>query len=624
MPKDPIAKARKKRISARRQVRGVEVAEHSPVEHHEPEPGSAPKAHHARLGQWFATGICGNDITSSCLYVAAIATRFAGRLAPFCLLAVAGLLYLFRKIYAEVVGALPLNGGAYNALLNSTTKFKASIAACMTILSYMATAVISSKTAVAYVDKSLFNVPVIPAIICLLAVFMILSIIGITESARTALAIFIFHIVTLVVLCVAGGIYFFLHPEVFTANWNAPLPGGRGVALALFFGFSAGLLGISGFESSANFVEEQAPGVFPKTLRNMWIAVTVFNPLIALLALGVLPMPVITFKDNQDYLLAIMGGQASGAWLQTVVAVDAALVLCGAVLTSFVGVSGLVRRMTLDRCLPQLLLKENRRGTNHRIFILFFLLCTSIILVTGGDLLALAGVYTLSFLGVMALFVIGNILLKVRRSRMRRPVRAGWPTVILALSLTVAGLIGNIKIDSRNLKFFLTYFVPTVIVVGLMFLRIHLLKVLLVMLRGIAARLGRFQERMSKRIMDKIDAINSLGIIFFTRGDSLASLNSAMLYVRQNELTKRVRVIHLFDKRQDVPEDLERDLEMLDEAYPEIKIDLVLRKGKFNPKTIEKLSKEYGVEKNYMFIGAPGDKFPHNLEDLGGVRIILE
>jgi len=34
-----------------------------------------------RLGQWLATGICGNDITSSCLYVAAIAAVYAGVLA---------------------------------------------------------------------------------------------------------------------------------------------------------------------------------------------------------------------------------------------------------------------------------------------------------------------------------------------------------------------------------------------------------------------------------------------------------------------------------------------------------------------------------------------------------------
>ena len=60
--------------------------------------------------------------------------------------------------------------------------------------------------------------------------------------------------------------------------------------MAILFGFAAGLLGISGFESSANFIEEQEKGVFPKTLRNMWIAVALFNPLISFLATCVMPM----------------------------------------------------------------------------------------------------------------------------------------------------------------------------------------------------------------------------------------------------------------------------------------------------------------------------------------------
>jgi hypothetical protein len=29
------------------------------------------------------------------------------------------------------------------------------------------------------------------------------------------------------------------------------------------------------------------------------------------------------------------------------------------------------------------------------------------------------------------------------------------------------------------------------------------------------------------------------------------------------------------------------------------------------------------VPKNYMFIGAPGQDFPHNLSELGGVRLII-
>ena len=107
---------------------------------------------HGGLGQLAATAICGNDITSSCLYVSALAILAAGRWAPLALLMVAGLLYLFRSIYSEVVGALPLNGGAYNALLNTTSKFRASIAACLTILSYMATAVLSANEAIHYLQ----------------------------------------------------------------------------------------------------------------------------------------------------------------------------------------------------------------------------------------------------------------------------------------------------------------------------------------------------------------------------------------------------------------------------------------------------------------------------------------
>jgi hypothetical protein len=47
-------------------------------------------------------------------------------------------LVTFRRIYAEVVGAIPLNGGAYNVLLNTATKRLAAFAATLTILSCMA------------------------------------------------------------------------------------------------------------------------------------------------------------------------------------------------------------------------------------------------------------------------------------------------------------------------------------------------------------------------------------------------------------------------------------------------------------------------------------------------------
>jgi len=70
-----------------------------------------------KLGQWQSTAICGNDITSSCLYVTGLCVADAGIWAPICLLMVGVTLYLFRAVYGEAVTALPLNGGAYNVLL---------------------------------------------------------------------------------------------------------------------------------------------------------------------------------------------------------------------------------------------------------------------------------------------------------------------------------------------------------------------------------------------------------------------------------------------------------------------------------------------------------------------------
>ncbi|HZK12902.1 MAG TPA: APC family permease, partial [Desulfobaccales bacterium] len=404
-----------------------------------------------RLGQWSATAICGNDITSSCLYVAAIATVYAHALAPLALLIVGGILYLYRKIYTEVVEALPLNGGAYNCLLNSTRKFSAALAACLTILSYLATAVISGKTAAEYLETLLPFLPPMEVTTAILIIFAGLAIVGITESSRVALVIFIFHISALTLLLVFGLVYVVQHGGAWAQNWQS-LTQDVNWPTALFFGVSASLLGVSGFESSANFVEQQQPGVFRLTLRNMWVAVMVFNPLIALLALQILPVAEIL--KHHDDMLTFVGFLTGGHLLHGLVVIDAGLVLSGAVLTSFIGVTGLVQRMTLDQCFPQFLLKTNRRGSYHRIILAFLFLCISILYLTHGKLLQLAGVYTISFLGVMTLFGIGNILLKINRPELKRTYRAGWSTVILGIIATSVGIIGNIILDYRFLMYF--------------------------------------------------------------------------------------------------------------------------------------------------------------------------
>jgi amino acid transporter len=113
----------------------------------------------------------------------------AGALASVALALVAVVLY---SIYAEVGSALPLNGGAYNVLLDTTSKAKASVAAILTILSYVATAVLRSNEAAQYAHNLVPGLNVITATWGLLAFFAILNLVGISESASVVLVSFAF------------------------------------------------------------------------------------------------------------------------------------------------------------------------------------------------------------------------------------------------------------------------------------------------------------------------------------------------------------------------------------------------------------------------------------------------
>lgn len=573
-----------------------------------------------KLNQLEATAICGNDISSSCLYVSALAIVYAGQYAWISLLMVAVILFFFRSIYGEVVGALPLNGGAYNALLNTTKKSTAALAATLTILSYMATAVLSGSEAIKYLHSIWNFIPVLPVIIVLLFGFMLLVIQGIGESSKVAIGIFIFHLISLTILS-SFCIYFFtVHGfDTLASNFQTPVEGG--IVSALFLGFSAAMLGISGFESSANYVEEQQEGVFPKTLRNMWIVVTIFNPLIAFLALAILPID--TVVSNHESLLSHMGNVSGGNWLSLLVAIDAALVLSGAVLTSYVGVGGLMERMALDRVLPKFIMKENRRGSPYIIFIFFFILCTSILLVTKGELVKLAGVYTIAFLSVMVLFGFGNLLLKINRKRLPRPERSSWVGLFVAVSAVIAAIIGNIVLNPGYFAIFIEYFVPALTVILFMLYRSHILKTFLIFLDYIFPEHGPVFKTLSKKTKKYLKAINSQQFVFFTNHDDVATLNIVMQYITHNESTKRVKIVAILHEGEKISNKLQKDIEVLDRAYPDIDIEYVEEYGVFGPEKIHELSKRWQIPSNFMFIGSPSEKFPYSIQDLGEVRLII-
>ena len=576
--------------------------------------------HPKKLKQLAATAICGNDITSSCLYVSALCIVYAGQYAFIALLIVGLVLFFFRKIYGEAVGALPLNGGAYNILLNTTSKGNASLAACLTILSYMATAVLSASEAMNYLHSVFPVFPVIIATMVLLTIFLFLTIGGISESATVSIVIFIIHLVVLLIL-ICSAIYFVLVNgiEIAKINFHSPLKGS--VSNAIFLGFSTAMLGITGFETSANFIEEQKPGVFPKTLRNMWILVMIINPVIALLAVSIMPLDMVA--GHETAFLSFMGNRTSGSWLALIVSLDAALVLSGAVLTAFIGVNGLMKRMTLDRIFPQALLKENSRGSSPRILIVFYILCFSILFITAGELAPLAGVYTISFLSVMAFFGFGNLLLKIKRAKLPRPEYAPPFIVFLGILGILIALYGNVKLHPDYLVVFLQYFIPAILIIYLFLKRKVVIHYLLVYANSVFDKIQRASVFSRFHLTKEMRKLNKQPFVYFTKGDNIAILNKVIQYVQENEITQKLKIVTVLQKEQKLNKTFERDFQALDRAYPDIKIEYIQIPGVFGPEIIDRLSEEWNIPHNFMFIGSPSDRFPHRLSDLGGVRLII-
>ena len=575
---------------------------------------------HKKLGELAATAISGNDITSSCLYVSALAIMYAGQYAWISLIIVSVVLYFYRKIYSEAVGALPLNGGAYNILLNTSSKQNAAIAAALTILSYMATAVISSSEAMHYLHHIVPAINVFWFTIGLLFLFMLLIMLGIKESSSVAIFIFIVHLSSIVILLFT--VAYFIYTNGFsTLISNYKLPVNGSITSALFFGFCAAMLGISGFESSANYIEEQERGVFRKTLRNMWVIVSVFNPLLAFAIIAVLPIHMV--NENQESLLSFLGHETGGNWLSMLISIDAVMVLSGAVLTSFIGVTGLMKRLTLDRILPQFLLKENKRGSSPRLLILFFVLCVSVLQITNGELGSMAGLYTISFLLVMTYFGYGNLLLKIKRAKLPRPEVAKSYTVVIAMAAAIMAVYGNVLMHPKYLIVFLQYFIPSVIIVYMLLNRKKVLQQLLIVLQDV---IDGFQNSLRKSVFVLSKTIHGLSkqqFVYFSKGDDISGLNKVIQYVEANEITRNLKIVTVVKESTETHELFLRDIDALDRAFPEIHLEYVQIVGEFNPALIHKLSQEWKIPTNFMFISSPSNKFTYRLEDLNGVRLIM-
>jgi len=473
------------------------------------------------------------------------------------------------------------------------------------------------------------------------------------------------------------------------------------VVTALFYGFSSAMLGVSGFETSSQFVEEQAPGVFPKTLRNMWAGVMFFNPILSLISFSAMTLDEI--MEHHDTVLARTAAVV-GDWLQgclhlppdkiqlgtilsVIVSIDAFVVLAAALLTGYVGINGLIRRMAMDRCLPQFFLFKNPwTGTDSFILVGFFVLCVSQVIVLDSNVEALGGVYCYAFLSVMTIFAFGNILLKYRRPSLPREITVSWLQSIVGLISVVIALMGNVLGKPELLTYFFVYFLIVGVLVLIMFQRVRIMRLVFKMLkdkpekRGPAVGLSTKQLRDSLReedfplipkgaSIDEVDqeygstngknrddgdvlippppaiptapargekenclkalsrmvkSTQDVPFVFFCKHDDLYMLNKAMLYIQRNEQTNKIIVVHCTNFTSKADtSSLTEHVKLMDLLYPRVKISLLIVNSQFSQPTVEWLSQALDVPINAMFISCPDENFSMKVSQLRGMRIIF-
>jgi hypothetical protein len=170
------------------------------------------------------------------------------------------LLSVFRPILRENASAVPYNGGSYSYLVNFTSKSIAVVAAAITSLDAITTAVVSAGSAGGYLEGEItlpFPAPLLTVFILIL--FSCVCLFGIRESSRVALMIMAFHLATISIVALTSVVRWgMIGNSLLSENWATAQPGSAGaIAKQIFFGVSLGFLGNTGTTPSHSLFQHK-------------------------------------------------------------------------------------------------------------------------------------------------------------------------------------------------------------------------------------------------------------------------------------------------------------------------------------------------------------------------------
>jgi amino acid transporter len=397
-------------------------------------------------------------------------------------------------------------------MLNTSTKKAAAFVACLSILSYVATAIVSAYDAALYLSVVWGDAELRAVTVIITVLFALITMCGIGESSIVSIVLFVAHVSVMTLLIIWSFAYGIQDRfSLFTENMYSEIPplvtstgqiiSTNSPLTSVFFGYCSALLGITGFESAANYVEEmQSPKVFVVSVKWLWFFVGIYNPLISITSMMVLPMDHI--RSHSGDLLAEMAAVVGGSVFKNILCIDAVIILCGAVLTSFVGVCGLTKRLAKDSVLPEILARTNCRGSADVSIICFTILVISLFLSIynpddSSAINTFGGVYGIAFLLVLTAFSASSILLKLYRPRLARLVITKWWQVYFCFFSVAIGVIGDIILTPDAFIMFLVYLSGFVVVITIMFARVELYSYAIWMIRKAFLVKAKREEEVS-------------------------------------------------------------------------------------------------------------------------------
>jgi amino acid transporter len=397
---------------------------------------------------WRAAAIVLSDLASSAYYAGGDAEKVIGKSAPWFILAVMLFSYAVRALYIES-SSMFVRGGVYRvvkeAMGGTLAKFSVSALLFDYVLTGPISAVVAGQYLAGFVEDvaryaghpfSSFPENAFSAVFGALVViyFWHKNIQGIHESSQKAVQIMIITTVMVVILIVWCLITVSrvpiqtppnpFHPGVIPLNheslgWLEGTWVSHLVLVVLFVGFGHSVLAMSGEETLAQVnreIEHPKLKNLEKTGLVIFAYSLLFTSLVSFFAVMIIPDSV-----RPNYFGNLIGGIAmylvGPIWPKLVfhgfVVLVGVLILAGAQNTSIVGANGVLNRVAEDGVLTDAFQKPHSRyGTSYRIINLIVGLQLLTILLTGGNVFTLAGLYAFGVIWSFALKSLAVLVLR--------------------------------------------------------------------------------------------------------------------------------------------------------------------------------------------------------------------